>query len=115
MTRKTYIAIHTYISDDAKKQMLTTPYEEDKQTDVEWEKKWTFDKSKCVEAWMGNDDFFFCHWEAEEEEHIHNAFSNPLYICMAGFILLFLTLVILRTRTEILKRKIFILLDHKGR
>lgn len=38
MTRKTYIAIHTYISDDAKKQILTTPYEEDKQTDVEWEK-----------------------------------------------------------------------------
>ena len=73
MTRKTYIAIHTYISDDAKKQMLTTPYEEDKQTDVEWEKKWTFDKSKCVEAWMGNDDFFFCHWEAEEEQDIHNA------------------------------------------
>lgn len=51
----------------------------------------------------------------DKEEHIHDAFSNPLYICMAGFILLFLTLVILRTRTEILKRKMFILLNHKGR
>ena len=35
-----------------------------RKTDVEWEKRWTFDKSKCVEAGMGNDDFFFCHWEA---------------------------------------------------
>jgi hypothetical protein len=31
LARKTYIAIHTYMSDEAKKQMLTTPYEEDKQ------------------------------------------------------------------------------------
>jgi len=27
------------MSDDAKKQMLTTPYEEDKETDVEFEKR----------------------------------------------------------------------------
>jgi len=39
LARKTYIAIHTYMSDDAKKQMLTTPYEEDKETDVEFEKR----------------------------------------------------------------------------
>ena len=31
LARKIYIAIHTYMSDEAKKQMLTTPYEEDKQ------------------------------------------------------------------------------------
>ena len=73
LARKTYIAIHTYMSDEAKTQMLTTPYEEDKQTDIEWEKRWTFDKCRCVEAWMGNDDFFFCHWEAEEEQDIYNA------------------------------------------
>ena len=39
--------------------MLTTPFEEDKQTDVEWEKRWTFETCKCVVAWMGNDDFSF--------------------------------------------------------
>jgi hypothetical protein len=50
LARKTYIAIHTYMSDEAKTQMLTTPYEEDKQTDVEWEKRWTFDKCRCVEG-----------------------------------------------------------------
>ena len=49
------------MSDDAKKQMLTTPYEEDKETDVEFEKRWTFETCKCVAAWLGNDDFFFCH------------------------------------------------------
>jgi hypothetical protein len=36
LARKTYIAIHTYMSDEAKTQILTTPYEEHKQTDVEW-------------------------------------------------------------------------------
>ena len=53
--------------------MLTTPYEKDKQTDVEFEKRWTFDKCKCVEAWMRNDHYFFYHWEAEEEQDIHDA------------------------------------------
>lgn len=24
---------------------------------------------------MGNDDFFFCHWEAEEEQDIHDALA----------------------------------------
>ena len=75
LARKTYIAIHTYMSDDAKKQMLTTPYEEDKETDVEFEKRWTFETCKCVAAWMGNDDFFFCHWEAEKEQDIHDALA----------------------------------------
>ena len=48
------------MSDEAKKQMLTTPYEEDKETDLAFEKRWTFETCKCVAAWMGNDDFFFC-------------------------------------------------------
>ena len=75
LARKTYIAIHTYMSDDAKKQMLTTPFEEDKETDVEFQKRQTFETCKCVAVWMGNDDFFFCHWEAEEEQDIHDALA----------------------------------------
>ena len=29
---------------------------------------------------MGNDDFFFCHWEAEEETDIHEALD---YKCLS--------------------------------
>jgi heme exporter protein C len=42
----------------------------------------------------------------DKEEHVHDAFSNPLYLCIAGFILLFITLVFIRTRTEIRRRRI---------
>ena len=46
------------------------------QTDAEWSEKWTFDKCKCIATWIGNDDFFFCHWEAEDEQDIHNALAE---------------------------------------
>jgi heme exporter protein C len=42
----------------------------------------------------------------DAEENIANEFYVPLLICIAGFILLFLTLVLLRTRTEIRVRRI---------
>lgn len=41
----------------------------------------------------------------DHEEHISDVYSNPLYLCMAAFLLLFVTLVLLRTRTEIRVRR----------
>ena len=41
----------------------------------------------------------------DRETNIHNSYYFPLLICMAGFALLFITLVLLRTRTEIRKRR----------
>ncbi|WP_027259175.1 heme ABC transporter permease [Leisingera aquimarina] len=42
----------------------------------------------------------------DEKENVADAFSNPLYVCMAGFVLLFLALVFYRTGTEIRARRI---------
>ncbi|MCY4543504.1 MAG: heme ABC transporter permease CcmC [Rhodobacteraceae bacterium] len=42
----------------------------------------------------------------DPETHIHAAFYWPLLLCMAGFTLLFVTLVVLRTRTFIEQAKI---------
>ena len=42
----------------------------------------------------------------DEKENVHDAFSSPLYVCMAGFVLLFLALVLYRTGTEIRARRI---------
>ncbi len=42
----------------------------------------------------------------DEEENVADAFSNPLYVCMAGFGFLFLVLVLYRTGTEIRARRI---------
>ena len=40
------------------------------------------------------------------KEHVDDAFSNPLYVCLAAFFLLFVALLLLRTRTEIRARRI---------
>ena len=40
--RQRFIAIHTYISEEHKKQVLAAPFEEDKITDIEWAKLWEF-------------------------------------------------------------------------
>jgi heme exporter protein C len=41
----------------------------------------------------------------DKEQHVDNAFYYPLIISIAGFILLFVTLVLVRTRTEIRMRR----------
>ena len=43
------------------------------------------------------------------------AYSYPLYLCMAGFFLLFLTLLLVRTRTEIRRRRTAALLAREAR
>ncbi|WP_238364703.1 heme ABC transporter permease [Mesobacterium pallidum] len=42
----------------------------------------------------------------DAEENVADVFWYPLLVCMAGFVLLFLALVLLRTRTEIRARRI---------
>ncbi len=50
----------------------------------------------------------------DKEEHISDEFFFPLLICMAGFVFLFLTLVLIRTETEIRKQRINSLLKAEG-
>ncbi|MCW8841911.1 MAG: heme ABC transporter permease [Rhodobacteraceae bacterium] len=49
----------------------------------------------------------------DKEENVADVFSTPLYIAMAGFVLLFIALVFLRTRTEIYKRRASALLARE--
>ena len=49
----------------------------------------------------------------DREEHVSNIYAIPLWICIAGFVLLFVTLVLLRTRTEIRGRRIKALLARE--
>lgn len=42
----------------------------------------------------------------DAEEHIADVFWYPLLLCLAGFVLLFVALVLLRTRTEIRARRL---------
>ncbi|MCY4099475.1 MAG: heme ABC transporter permease [Rhodobacteraceae bacterium] len=42
----------------------------------------------------------------DQETNIHNSYYIPLVICILGFVLLFITLVLVRTRTEIIHNQI---------
>ena len=41
----------------------------------------------------------------DTEERVSNIYAVPLFVCMAGFLLLFVTLLLFRTRTEIRARR----------
>ncbi len=45
----------------------------------------------------------------DREENMADVFSNPLYVSIAGFFMLFVTLVLLRTRTEVRARRLLAL------
>lgn len=42
----------------------------------------------------------------DKEEHVDNVFYFPLLLCIAGFVLMFILLVLVRTRTEIRLRRL---------
>lgn len=42
----------------------------------------------------------------DSEEHVSDVFAYPLWLCIAGFVMLFVALVLIRTRTEIRSRRL---------
>ena len=49
----------------------------------------------------------------DSEQHVSDVYAFPLWICIAGFLVLFVTLVLLRTRTEIRSRRIMALMARE--
>ena len=49
----------------------------------------------------------------DKEENVHDVFYFPLLVCIAGFVLLFIALVLYRTGTEIRARRIKTLMARK--
>ena len=54
-------------------------------------------------------------FSADKETNISNAFWYPAVLCMAGFVLLFVTLVLIGCQTEIRARRMRALLAREGR
>ena len=69
MSRKKFIAIHTYHNDEMKKAFWAGSHKSTK-TDIEWRDGYIFDKCQCTATWVGADDFFFCQWEAENAQDV---------------------------------------------
>ena len=58
MSRKTFIAIHTYHSEETKGQFWAGVKGWER-TDTEWRDMYIFDNCQCTGLWVGADDFFF--------------------------------------------------------
>ena len=72
---KQWIAVHTFISEETRRAYCTPPEERDPPEEPMTQNQWvefatTLPRAKCVQEWLGKEDFFFCHWEAETQDEI---------------------------------------------
>ena len=77
-----FLVVHTFVSDEARKAYLTPPEKrnppEERQTEHQWAIDAAGEFAQCMQTWVGNDDFLYCHWIAESEEDVYrqlNAFE----------------------------------------
>ena len=60
---------HTFHSEETKKQFFS--FHKGKKSE-DWFKPINNDDSvQCLSTWIGDQDFWFCHWVAESEDLIH--------------------------------------------
>ena len=67
MPLKHFIATHTFISDETKKEYFKNCKG---LSSREWFSYAKNEHAKCIQHWMGASDFFFCHWIAVDEDAI---------------------------------------------
>ena len=77
-----FLVVHTFVSDEARKAYLTPPEKrnppEERQTEHQGAIDAAGEFAQCMQTWVGNDDFLYCHWIAESEGDVYrqlNAFE----------------------------------------
>ena len=69
-----YMCIHTFTSEEARREYLTPPEKRDppekRLTEKEWASFGNSTKATCLQEWLGDEEFFFCHWYAESPDAI---------------------------------------------
>ena len=70
-----FMVVHTFVSDEARAKYCTPPEKrdpkEERPTEYQWAVQSTGEYAQCMQTWLGNDDFFYCHWVAESEEDVY--------------------------------------------
>ena len=64
---------HTFISEETKVQFFEFCKGMDNKT---WFATEDEEKVRCLQNWLGQEDFWFCHWEAENEDQIHESLDK---------------------------------------
>ena len=70
-----FLVVHTFVSEEARREYLTPPEErnppEQRPTELQWAIQAIGEHAQCMQTWVGNDDFLYCHWVAESEEDVY--------------------------------------------
>ena len=70
-----FFVVHTFVSEEARREYLTPPERreppEPRPTELQWAVQAVGEYAQCMQTWVGNDDFFYCHWVAESEEDVY--------------------------------------------
>ena len=70
-----FLVVHTFVSDEARKAYLTPPEKrnppEERQTEHQWAIDAAGEFAQCMQTWVGNDDFLYCHWIAASEQDVY--------------------------------------------
>ena len=67
--RKHFMCTHTFSCEEAWEKSSNP---DTVLTDRQFFEKLSGDKARVLQHWRGSEDFFFCHWEAETEDDIHD-------------------------------------------
>jgi len=94
MVQKHFICTHTFTSENSRRKFLTPPEYRNPPSSRLDEKGWAKASkgayATCLQTWVGNDDFFFCHWYAIDEQAIIDrltaAGADKFFITMATVI-----------------------------
>ena len=70
---KQFMCTHSYLSGDAKERITSQLRDA---TDRDFLEMNSSEKARVLQHWAGKDEFFFCHWEAESEEDIHDVLAK---------------------------------------
>ena len=76
MEEKHFFVVHTFVSDEARKEYLTPPEKRDPpqkpiRTEREWAERSNGQYARCMQEFYGNDEFFFSHWIAKSERDVY--------------------------------------------
>jgi len=78
---KHFLVVHAYVSDEARKEMLTPPEKRDPPQSRRTEREWAQENAQrknatVIQHWVTNEDFLYCHWLAKSEQDVYRTLEE---------------------------------------
>ena len=91
MEEKHFLVVHTFTTDEKRKQSLTPPEKRNPSSKRKTEREWAEATSggkyaRNMQKWIGNDEFLFCHWVAQSEQDVYRQLEENGVVMMNSYI-----------------------------